>query len=149
MRKLLTLGVLLSTALLGWAGPAGAGVNVNIGINLTGPPQLAAVPATPVMYAPAVGANYFFYGGQYYVFAKGVWYVSRGYNGPWVALAPEFVPRPMLVVPVAYYRLPPPAWRAWTREMPPRWEARWGRRWVEHPDRAAIRHEEHREEEHR
>ena len=47
--------------LIGSARLADAQVSVNIGINLPGPPRLVAVPATPVvMYAPSVGANYFF-----------------------------------------------------------------------------------------
>ena len=45
-------------------------------------------------------ANYFFYGAQYYAFVGGTWYVSAGYNGPWVIVAPELVPRPILAVPV-------------------------------------------------
>jgi hypothetical protein len=85
-----------------------AQVTVNIGINLPAPPQLVPVPATPVMYAPSVGANYFFYGSEYYVFANGGWYVSPRHNGPWTLLAPEFVPRPILMVPVQYYGSPHP-----------------------------------------
>jgi len=78
-----------------------AQVRVNIGINLSAPPQLVPVPATPVMYAPSVGANYFFYGSEYYVFANGGWYVSPGHNGPWALVAPEFVPPPILMVPAS------------------------------------------------
>jgi len=103
------------------------------------------------MYAPDVSANYFFSGGQYYVFASGVWYASPGYNGPWLAVAPEYVPRPILAVPLRYYRTPPPAWRRWGREAAPHWDARWGRLWVEHrPSPRAVRrverHEDHRED---
>jgi hypothetical protein len=96
-------------------------VSVNIGIALPAPPQLVAVPATPVFYAPAVSANYFFYGGRYYVFTSGVWYASRGHNGPWVVLAPPAVPAPILAVPVKYYRAAPPGWKQWRRDAPPRW----------------------------
>lgn len=109
-----------------------AQVTVNIGINLPAPPQLVPVPATPVMYAPSVGANYFFYGSEYYVFANGGWYVSPRHNGPWTLLAPEFVPRPILMVPVQYYRVPPPTWKNWRRDAAPRWEPHWGQRWEEH-----------------
>ena len=42
--------------LIGSARLADAQVSVNIGINLPGVPRLVAVPATPVMYAPSVGA---------------------------------------------------------------------------------------------
>jgi len=138
-------------AVAGAPSPGRAGVSVNIGIDLPAPPELVAVPASPVMYAPGTPANYFFYGGQYYVFTSGVWYASPGYNGPWVAVAPAYVSRPILAVPVGYYRVPPPAWRGWRREAAPHWEARWGQRWAEHrpPPRAARRaerHEEHRED---
>jgi len=108
-----------------------AQVSVNIGINLPAPPPLVPVPAIPVMYAPSVGANYFFYGHDYYLFANGGWYVSPGFNGPWALLPPEFVPRPMLMVPVQYYRVTPPAWKHWQRDAAPRWEPRWGQRWEE------------------
>ena len=124
--------------LVGSARLADAQVSVNIGINLPGVPRLVAVPATPVMYAPSVGANYFFYGNRYYVFANDGWFVSPGYNGPWTIVAPEFVPRPILRVPVQYYRVPPPAWRGWQRASAPRWEPRWGQRWVEHSGQAGA-----------
>jgi hypothetical protein len=111
---------------------AQAQARVNIGINLPAPPQLVAVPAAPAIeYAPNVNANYFVYDGEYYVFSNGAWYASRGYNGPWYAVRPEVVPRPLLGVPVQYYRRPPVAWRRWQRENAPRWEARYGRRWEE------------------
>jgi hypothetical protein len=97
--------------------------------HLTAPPALVPVPASPVMYAPDALANYFAFGERYYVFTGGAWYESGGYDGPWVVIAPEFVPRPLLVVPVRYYHAPPPAWRPWRRDAAPRWEARWGRRW--------------------
>jgi len=113
-------------------GASHAQTSVDLGINLPGPPHVVAIPGSPVAYAPNVNANSFFYDGAYYLFANSVWYESPGYNGPWVALAPEYVPAPLLGVPVQYYRLPLPAWRAWRREAPPRWEPRWGRRWEEH-----------------
>ena len=109
-----------------------AGVNIDIGIHFPGPPALVPVPASPVMYAPQGPANYFAYGGQYYVFTGGAWYLSSGYDGPWVVVAPEFVPRPLLIVPVRYYHVPPPAWVHWRREAAPHWEPRWGRHWEEH-----------------
>ena len=123
---------LMLVAAVGWASAAQAQVRVNIGINLPVPPQLVPVPAAPtVEYAPSVDANYFSYGGQYYVFSTGAWYVGRGYNGPWVTVAPEYVPRPLLSVPVQYYHRPPRAWRQGQRAQAPRWERRWGRRWEE------------------
>ena len=102
MRRWLTVAALGLG--LAWASPGHAGVNVNIGIDLPGPPALAPVPGTPVMYAPAVAGNYFFYGGRYFAFVGGAWYAGPGYDGPWAIVAPELVPRPILAVPVQYYR---------------------------------------------
>ena len=127
------------------AEPAVARVSVNIGINLGAPPQLAPVPGTVVMYAPAVPENYFYYDRQYYVFLNGAWYVGESYRGPWFSIAPEYVPVPILRVPVRFYHRPPPPWRKWHREAAPRWEGRWGRRWKA-PPRGP--HGEHREEHH-
>jgi len=122
-------------ALAGIAAPAAvaqAEVRVNVGVNLPGPPRLVPVPAAPaIAYAPSVNANYFFYDREYYVFSNGAWYASRGYNGPWLAVRPEMVPRPLLGVPVQYYRRPPRAWRQDRRENAPRWEAHYGRGWQE------------------
>jgi len=135
------LAVLALVSMLVPARLVHAGVSIDIGINLPGPPQLAPVPGTPVMYAPAVDSNYFFYAGSYYAFVNGGWYVSPGYGGPWAVVAPEFVPRPILAVPVGYYRVRPPAWRSWRRQERPHWESRWGRSWAERPRGHARRHD--------
>jgi hypothetical protein len=71
------------------------------------PPQLAVVPGSPVFYAPSASMNFFAYGGRYYTFHEGAWFVATTYGSPWVAIAPAKVPRPVLTVPVAYYRVPP------------------------------------------
>lgn len=71
------------------------------------PPQLAVVPGSPVFYAPGASMNFFAYGGRYYTFHEGAWFVATTYGSPWVAIAPARVPRPVLTVPVAYYRVPP------------------------------------------
>lgn len=124
---------------------AQAQVSVDIGIHLGSPPQLAAVPESPVMYAPAVNGNFFFYAGRYYVYRRGIWYAGPRHDGPWAVVGPEFVPRPLLSVPVKYYRVPPPEWRGWHAEGPPHWHPVYGHRWEEHA--AAVRQE--RREEHR
>lgn len=100
--------------------------HVDIGIHLPGPPSLVVIPQTPVAYAPAVPANFFFYGARYYVFTHHVWYVGPTYEGPWAIVAPAYVPPPILAVPVRYYRAAPPAWQHWRREAPPRWAAAYG-----------------------
>jgi hypothetical protein len=139
-------GLMIAT-LAGSVGAAHAAVNVNIGINVPAPPHLVAVPGTPVQYAPTVAGNYFFYGGRYYVFSNGNWYQGPGYNGPWVVVAPAYVPRPLLTVPVRYYHTTPAEWRRWRREQPPQWAHNWGRDWDEHghPNRGHDRdHDDHR-----
>lgn len=149
MRRRLSLGMVVVATVVLWARAGSAQVSVHIGINLGAPPPLVAVPSSPVMYAPSVDGNYFFYGGQYYVFDRGAWYVSRGHNGPWVVVAPEFVPRPILSIPVRYYRVPPPGWRHWRAEAAPRWEPRWGRRWEERREPPGERRREERRDERR
>jgi hypothetical protein len=105
---LVTLGVLS-------AGVAGAD-NVSIGIQIGtppppivvhAPPQIVVIPGTSVYYAPAVEANFFFHSGRYYTYHEGAWFHAKTHNGPWSFVALEHVPRPVLAVPVAYYKIPP------------------------------------------
>lgn len=143
------VGGLVSAGIASMPLRAESAVDVHVGINLPplpAPPRLVVVPSSPVTYAPSVSANYFQYGGQYYVFNNGGWYVSRRYNGPWAVIAPEYVPRPVLSVPVRYYRRPPPDWRGWRRDAAPRWSNNWGRRWDEEHGRG-VRHD--RRDDHR
>jgi hypothetical protein len=122
--------VLLVLAL---AAPAAAQVQVNIGISLPAPPPLVVVPGiASVQYAPSAPGNVFFYGNQYWIYAAdGGWHVSRRFDGPWILVAPQFVPRPVLLVPVRYYHVPPGHWKQWQREAPPHWEHEWGNNWAE------------------
>lgn len=103
--------------------------HVSIGINLPLYPELVPVPGYPVYYAPRVSANYFFYDGLYWVFLDDDWYASYWYNGPWWIVEPEVVPVYILRVPVRYYYYPPPYFRGWRRDAPPRWGEHWGREW--------------------
>ena len=41
----------------------------------------------------------------------------------------EYVPLYVLRVPVRYYRRPPPYFRGWHADAPPRWGEHWGRDW--------------------
>jgi hypothetical protein len=110
--------------------PASAQVAVDIGINLPGPPQMVVVAEAPsVQYISSGDANLFFYGGQYWAYSNNGWYYSSGYNGPWIGVGPEFVPQPLLIVPVSYYHRPPPGWGGWTRGRPPQWGNNYGRSW--------------------
>jgi hypothetical protein len=121
------------------AAPSAAQVGINIGlphvsigINLPAYPRLVPVPGYPVYYAPGLQANFFFYDGLYWVFHGDNWYASSWYNGPWWFVDPYSVPVYILRVPVGYYRYPPPAFRAWRYDAPPRWGDYWGRNWEQH-----------------
>ena len=110
--------------------PADAQIHVDIGIHLPAPPQLVVVPEVrAVRYVPVGAANLFQYDGQYWAFANGGWHVSHDYHGPWIVVAPQFVPRSILLVPVNYYRAPPGNWKQWDKRHPPRWGDEWGREW--------------------
>ena len=103
--------------------------NVSIGINLPLFPELVPVPGYPVYYAPGVDSNYFFYDGMYWVYQNDNWYASSWYNGPWSFVERDVVPLYVLRVPVRYYRQPPPYFRGWQSNAPPRWGQQWGRGW--------------------
>jgi hypothetical protein len=119
--------VFVACMLLGTCAPAGA--QVRIGTNLGTYPALVAVPGYPVYYAPQLDSNFFFYDGLYWVYAQDNWYSSSWYNGPWDAVAPEWVPYFVLRVPVRYYRQPPAYFGGWAPEAPPHWGEHWGRNW--------------------
>ncbi len=97
--------------------PPSASVSVDISIGRR--PALAAVPGTRVYYAANVPYNYFAYGGRYYVYHQEVWLAASAYNGPWMVIALERVPQPLLAVPVQYYKAPPGHWKQ--KHGPPPW----------------------------
>ena len=133
MIKKMLLGAVIGIAALGASvGTSQAQVSVDLGFHFGEPPSFAPVPQSPVLYAPTVDANLFSYDGGFYVFVGSKWFFGPAQNGPWSELPPEFVPRPILSVPVRYYHLPPREWAHWRREAPPRWTPMWGRRWEEH-----------------
>jgi len=105
---------------------------VSIGINLPVYPELVRVPGYPVYYAPSVNSNYFYYDGMYWVYQGDSWYASSWYNGPWGLVAPEYLPLFVLRIPVRYYRDPPPHFRGWRADAPPRWGEHWGHQWEQH-----------------
>ena len=113
--RILVVGMLTACA-LGLVPLALVEAQINIGINsgappppivITAPPQLVVIPGGPVSYAPALPYNYFFYGGKYYVVHEGAWFMGPAYHGPWTFVAVEKVPKPVLRVPVGYYKIPP------------------------------------------
>ncbi len=98
----------------GLALPAHARGQVSVNVNIGQPPPvvvaqpvLVPVQASPVMYAPSYGADLFFYEGRYYTIRDDRWYYATRLNTPWVSIAVGKVPRHILAVPVAYYRVPP------------------------------------------
>jgi hypothetical protein len=109
--------------------PAAAQEYFDIGVDVPTYPEMQPVPDSPVYYAPGVDSNYFFYDGLYWDFANDNWYSSAWYNGPWQFVDPVYVPTYVLWVPVRYYRHPPGYFRAWHRDYPPHWSARWGNDW--------------------
>lgn len=133
MRYLLAMSLLLGSMIPAHArAQVSVGITfptVDIGIHVPVYPQLVRVPGYPVYYDPSASSNYFFYDGAYWVFHGDSWYVSSWYNGPWQLVAPEYVPLYVLRVPVRYYRYPPPYFRGWHADRPPRWGHHWGHDW--------------------
>jgi hypothetical protein len=112
VRNGLVVAVTLSSALATSAGWADVAVNVNIGppppIVVSAPPPLVIVPGVPVVqYAPSLNVDLFFHSGRYYYWQGGHWFVGPSYRGPWTYVVVERVPRPILAVPVKYYKIPP------------------------------------------
>lgn len=134
----ISFGIVILSLLLCTATSSPAQVNIGIGINTPGVsiginlgdfPELVPVPGYPVYYAPRVAGNYFFYDGLYWAFIEDHWYASDWYDGPWWAVRPEYVPVYILRIPVRYYRYPPPYFKGWRAEAPPRWGRHWGPQW--------------------
>ena|SRR5437867_4483182 len=94
------------------AGDVNVGVHIGIPvpppkIALPAPPAVVAVPNTTVSYTPSVDFNLFVYGGRYYTFHDGSWFYATRHSGPWVFIPTERVPRPVVGVPMKYYKVPP------------------------------------------
>lgn len=111
MFKVPTVAMLIAAS-LAVAAPARSQVNVQLNIGQPPPvivaqPVLVPVSASPVMYAPSYGSDLFFYDGRYYTVRDDRWYSSARLNSPWVAITIGRVPRAVVAVPVAYYRVPP------------------------------------------
>ena len=85
----------------------------------TAPPKLVVVPGSQVHYAPGLSVNYFAYGGRHFTYHDGSWFVAVRYGGPWTYVAVEKVPKAVLAVPVAYYKIPPGHWKK--KGGPPEW----------------------------
>jgi hypothetical protein len=95
------------------AGDVNVGVHIGIPVPppprivLPAPPRVVVVPNTTVSYAPGVDFNLFVYGGRYYTLHDGSWFYANRHSGPWTFLPSERVPRPVIGVPMNYYKVPP------------------------------------------
>ena len=95
------------------AGDVNVGVHIGIPVPppprivLPAPPPVVVVPNTTGSYAPGVDFNLFVYGGRYYTIHDGAWFYSPRHSGPWVFIPTERVPRPVVGVPMKYYKVPP------------------------------------------
>jgi hypothetical protein len=114
------LAVVLAVLVTGLAFSGAVAGDVHVGVNigvpappppprivLPAPPAVVVVPNTPVSYAPGVNFNLFVYGGRYYTFHDGSWFYATRHSGPWAFIATDRVPRPVVGVPVTYYKIPP------------------------------------------
>jgi hypothetical protein len=104
------LGVMF-LALTGYSDRSFAEVNIDIGINIPGPPppvvihrppRVVVIPKTYVYYPPDVELDIFFYHGHWYRPHHGHWYWARAYNGPWVYVAAHDVPGVLFGLPSDY-----------------------------------------------
>jgi hypothetical protein len=96
------------------------------------------IPGTYVYFAPEVDVDVLFYHGYWYRPYQGHWYRSGSYNGKWVYITPERVPRVLINLPPDYRRVPPGLqriphgqfkknWKTWERDK--YWEKHGGREW--------------------
>ena len=94
-------------------GDVSVGVHIGIPVPppprivLPAPPPVVIVPNTTVSYAPGVDFNLFVYGGRYYTVHDGAWFYAPRHSGAWVFIPTERVPRPVVGVPMKYYKVPP------------------------------------------
>jgi hypothetical protein len=89
------------------APPAVAVVVAPPPIAFAAPPALVLVPGSPVYYVPSANLNVFVFGGRYYSFHEGAWFMAPNHSGPWAMVPAGRVPQPVLAVPHAYYKVPP------------------------------------------
>jgi hypothetical protein len=137
MTRGITASVMIVGALIvcGFVAPASA-ADVRIGVNIGAPPVVVAPPApvvvtrpAPVVVAPpspvviASGAPVYYYGASYYTFYNGAWFAGPAYGGPWAYVPVARVPRAIIAVPHAYYRIPPGHGRHYAG--PPPWPHRY------------------------
>ena len=109
------LTVLALTGFVATAAPVHAGTNVNVTLGLPvpvvvapqpvyveQPPAMVIIPQSNVYFAPGVSVDLFFYDNRWWNRRGDRWYRGSGYNGPWVAVGPRYVPAPVYRVPANY-----------------------------------------------
>ncbi len=108
------LGVLVAwIAGMSIAEAADVTVNINLGpppppVVVAAPPPLVVVPGVPVVqYAPSLQVDLFFHDHRWYYPHGGYWYVGPSFRGPWTPIPFAKLPRPIVAVPVRYYKVPP------------------------------------------
>jgi hypothetical protein len=109
-RRLVIALVLATVAASTAVADAQVSVNINVApppVIFPAPPRMVVVPHTPVYYVPDTSYNVFVYDRHYYSFHEGAWFVATSHGGPWVYVPVERVPRPVIAVPVRYYKVPP------------------------------------------
>lgn len=137
--KTLKIGLVFSGAILmtfcSFAATSRAEVNVNIGIGIPLPPPLVIpvpppilpIPRTSVYFAPTIDVDILFFGGYWYRPYQDHWFRARSYNGPWIFVEPQRIPRAIIALPPDYRHVPPghrhipygqfkKNWNRWDRE---------------------------------
>lgn len=141
------------------AKPGGAAVSINVQIGapppvtFPAPPEVVVIPGTYIYYAPGISFDLFFYRGYWWRPWHGRWYRSQYYRGPWVYMAPRWVPRPIIGLSPGWHSRPPMLrrvpywqlrrnWRRWERDRYWERDRRWHERGGYYEDHG--RHGEHR-----
>jgi hypothetical protein len=90
---------------------ADVSINLRIGDPYRGPrvvfedePDVVVVPGTRVYYIRDYDYDMYRYGSYWYYNYGGAWYRARRYNGPFVYVGYNSVPRPVAYVPARYRR---------------------------------------------
>lgn len=112
---LTALTILALTGFAATAAPVHAGTNVNVNLGLPvpvvvapqpvyveQPPAMVVIPQSNIYFAPGVSVDLFFYDNRWWNRRGDRWYRGSGYNGPWVAVGPRYVPGPVYRVPANY-----------------------------------------------
>lgn len=88
-------------------GPARAEINLNI--NIGGPPvvvaepaEVALIPEFEVYFIPGGDVDLFFHAGFWWSPRGDRWYRAEVHNGPWVVVERRIVPRQVILVPRDY-----------------------------------------------